>query len=101
MQSNQRGYVAFAKGGPHSRTTQFFISYRDNSYLDPMGFTPFGRVVEGMQAVDALYNRYDKEPQDNADRIAAEGNAYLTAAFPKLDEIKKARIVRLTRAQGR
>jgi len=104
QQSNQRGYVTFAKSGqPHSRTTQIFINYRDNARLDEMGFTPFGRVAEGMQVVDALYNGYGEQTmgRQTMPRIQAEGNAYLTAAFPKLDEIKKARIVRLTRAQGR
>src|SRR5207248_8086526 len=41
-QSNQRGFVTFAKtGAPNSRTTQIFINFRDNSFLDSQGFSPF------------------------------------------------------------
>ncbi len=56
-QSNLRGRVAFAKGGPHSRTTEVFVSLRDNAPLDGRGFAPFGEVVEGMDVVDALLRR--------------------------------------------
>jgi peptidyl-prolyl cis-trans isomerase A (cyclophilin A) len=90
-QSNKRGYVTFAKSGmPNSRTTQFFINGAHNSQLDGMGFTPFGQVLEGMAVVDAFYGGYQEEPQKSSERIETEGNAYLDAAFPKLDSIKKA-----------
>ena len=53
--SNLRGFVSFAKSGaPNSRSTQFFISYKDNAYLDEFGFSPFGKVIEGMDVVDKL-----------------------------------------------
>ena len=49
VQSNTRGMVTFAKSGlPNSRSTQLFINYGDNSRLDATGFSPFGKVVEGM-----------------------------------------------------
>jgi peptidyl-prolyl cis-trans isomerase A (cyclophilin A) len=93
-QSNKRGYVAFAKSGlPNSRTTQFFINTRGNDQLDGMGFTPFGKVIDGMAVVDSFYNGYGEEPQKSAQRIGTEGNAYLDAAFPKLDSIKKATLL--------
>ena len=41
-QSNKRGVVSFATSGPNTRSTTLFINTVDNSYLDPMGFTPIG-----------------------------------------------------------
>lgn len=96
-QKNTRGMVSFAMGGPNTRTTQLFISYRDNTNLDGMGFAPIGQVVDGMPVVDSLYADYGEGAPDGAgpsqDRIAAQGNAYLKKDFPKLDFIKTARIV--------
>jgi peptidyl-prolyl cis-trans isomerase A (cyclophilin A) len=93
-QSNKRSYLSFAKTQqPNSRTTQVFINCIDNARLDGMGFTPFGEVVSGMDAIDALYSGYDEEPSRSQDRIQREGNAYLESAFPKLDSIKKATIL--------
>jgi len=93
-QSNKRGYVTFAKSGmPNSRTTQIFVNCIDNSQLDRTGFTPFGVVISGMDAIDALYSGYGDEPTSSQDRIEKEGDAYLNAAFPKLDSIKTAVIL--------
>jgi peptidyl-prolyl cis-trans isomerase A (cyclophilin A) len=95
--SNTRGHVTFATGGPDSRTTQFFINYGDNSRLDPDGFAPFGKVVEGMDVVDKFYSGYGDGPPygrgPSQDRINAQGNAYLEDQFPRLDYIKTATIV--------
>lgn len=97
QESNKRGYVSFAMAGPDTRTTQFFINYGDNSRLDDMGFAPFGKVVEGMDAVDSLYSGYGEgAPQGNGPsqgRIQQQGNEYLKENFPKLDYIKTARLV--------
>ena len=96
-QSNKRGTVTFATGGPNTRTTQLFINYVDNANLDGMGFAPIGEVVDGMAVVDSLYGEYGEGPPSGGGpdqgRIATEGNAYLTQSFPKLDFIRKARIV--------
>ena len=96
-QSNQRGVVTFATAGPNTRTTQFFINFRDNSFLDNQGFPPIGKVIQGDDVLDKLYRGYGEgAPQGNGPdqgRIQAEGNAYLKAQFPNLDAIKTARIV--------
>jgi peptidyl-prolyl cis-trans isomerase A (cyclophilin A) len=96
-QSNQRGVVTFANAGPNSRSTQFFISFKDNSFLDNQNFPPIGKVVEGDAVLDQIYRGYGEgAPGGNGPdqgRIQAEGNAYLKAQFPNLDSIKTATIV--------
>jgi len=95
-ESNKRGYVSFAIGGPNTRTTQVFINFGNNTGLDGQGFSPFGQVVSGMKVVDALYNGYGEGAPSGRGpaqrRLQAQGNAYLNADFPKLDYIKKATI---------
>jgi peptidyl-prolyl cis-trans isomerase A (cyclophilin A) len=92
-QHNVRGTVTFATGGPNTRTTQVFINLGDNSALDKMGFSPFGKVVEGMDVVDKFYGEYGEGASNHQDRIQAEGKAYLDKNFPKLDSIVTAVIV--------
>jgi peptidyl-prolyl cis-trans isomerase A (cyclophilin A) len=96
-QSNKRGFMTFAKGGPNSRTTQVFINYSDNGRLDPMGFPPFGEIVEGMDIVDSLHKGYGEgAPGGNGPaqmRVQTEGNAYLKRDFPQLDYVKTARVM--------
>jgi peptidyl-prolyl cis-trans isomerase A (cyclophilin A) len=91
-QSNKRGYITFATRGPNTRTTQVFINFKDNSFLDAQGFAPFGRVVQGMDVVDKLYSQYGEAPSKRQDLIQSQGNAYLNKQFPKLDSIKTATI---------
>src|SRR5579859_739389 len=97
VQSNKRGYISFATGGPNTRTTQVFINFGDNSRLDSTGFSPFGQVIEGMDVVDKLYSGYGEGAPNGAgpdqERIQAEGKAYLDNEFPKLDSIKSAVIL--------
>lgn len=89
--SNERGTVTFATSGPDSRTTQIFINLGDNRNLDQMGFSPFGRVVEGMDVVAAINAEYGEQPHQGM--IRESGNEYLKANFPRLDYIKTTKIV--------
>jgi peptidyl-prolyl cis-trans isomerase A (cyclophilin A) len=96
-QSNKRGTITFATSGQDSRTTQVFINFVDNTFLDKQNppFTPFGRVVSGMDVVDKLYSGYGEDPSKGSGQmmIQTQGNTFLQQKFPKLDSIKKATIV--------
>jgi len=50
---NTRGTIAMANAGPNTGGSQFFINLVDNNFLDGK-HTVFGRVVEGMEVVDAI-----------------------------------------------
>lgn len=57
--SNLRGTLAMARlDYPHSANSQFFINVSDNTRLDAQrsrpGYAVFGRVVSGMDVVDAI-----------------------------------------------
>ncbi|QLQ32516.1 MAG: peptidyl-prolyl cis-trans isomerase [Candidatus Thiothrix singaporensis] len=59
---NDRGTLAMARtNDPHSASSQFFINVKDNDFLNFRSKTPqgwgyavFGKVVEGMDVVDAI-----------------------------------------------
>lgn len=59
---NDRGTLAYARtNDPNSATTQFFINLKDNGFLNHTsktsqgwGYAVFGKVVEGMDIVDAM-----------------------------------------------
>ncbi len=97
-QSNLRGFVSYAMAGPNTRTTQLFINYADrNRQLDASGFSPFGRVIQGMENIDNLYSGYGEGAPSgrgpNQGLVQTQGNAYLRKSFPNLDYIKSATVV--------
>ena len=62
--SNDRGTIAMARTrDPHSASSQFFINTADNHFLNyknktlsGWGYAVFGKVVKGMDVVDAISN---------------------------------------------
>ena len=90
-QSNKPGTVTFATAGPNTRTTQLFINFGDNAFLDRQGFSPFGTVTQGMDVVKNLYSGYGEKPDQGA--ITTQGKAYLDKNFPNLDLIRSTKIV--------
>jgi peptidyl-prolyl cis-trans isomerase A (cyclophilin A) len=90
-QSNKPGTLTFATAGPNTRTTQLFINFGNNTFLDSQGFSPFGQVTSGMDVVQRLYAGYAERPDQGA--ITTQGKAYLDKNFPNIDSIKSATIV--------
>src|SRR5258705_12564676 len=93
-QSNKRGYITYAMAAPNTRTSQALINFGDNANLQSQGFSPFGRIVTGMDVVDKLNAEYGEgAPRGRGPdqgRIQTEGNAYLTKDFCRLDYGQKA-----------
>ncbi|MDY7396583.1 peptidylprolyl isomerase [Aureibaculum sp. 2210JD6-5] len=98
--SNAEGTIAFARGGPKSRSTQLFINLKNNARLDSIfysdvtGFPVIAKVTDGMDVVKTFYDDYGENPGRKQDSIQKYGNSYLKSTFPKLDYIKKAYIVK-------
>jgi peptidyl-prolyl cis-trans isomerase A (cyclophilin A) len=99
--SNTRSYVAFSNTGPNTRSTQVYINTGDNSARNDVeaGFVPFGQVVENMDVVENIYSGYGESSgggmrAGHQDEMFADGDAYLDRAFPKLDKLLHATIVR-------
>ncbi len=56
LSHNEAGVVAMANSGPDTNGSQFFITLADASHLDG-SYTIFGRVVEGIEVVEAITPR--------------------------------------------
>lgn len=59
--TNKRGTIAMARtGDPNSATSEFFINVEDNTHklgpgdVDQFGYAVFGKVIAGMDTVDAI-----------------------------------------------
>ncbi|HEV8145918.1 MAG TPA: peptidylprolyl isomerase [Bryobacteraceae bacterium] len=103
-QSNTRGMVTYAKtNAPNSRSTQLFINYGNNAAnLDPLGFAPFGKVVEGMEVAEQFFSGYNAQFGGDSGQlqgpIGDKGKVFVEKEFPKLDKILRASIVPATPA---
>lgn len=101
---NERGTIAFARGGPNTRSTQLFFNLVDNTprldTLNGFGFPPIGRIIEGLSVIDSLNWEYSgtrggqQFPGPRQDSLRLQGNAYLHRSFPRLDYIVRARVIR-------
>ncbi|MCR8723475.1 peptidylprolyl isomerase [Frigidibacter sp. ROC022] len=61
-----RGTIGAARSSnPNSANSQFFINFKDNDFLNG-NYTVYGRVIEGMEHVDAIVRG---EPPANPDRM--------------------------------
>ena len=63
---HDRGTLGAARSAnPNSANSQFFINFKDNHFLNGQ-YTVYGRVIEGMEHVDAITKG---EPPANPDRM--------------------------------
>lgn len=84
---NDRGSIAMARtADPDSATSQFFINLKDNDFLncagpspDKIGYAVFGKVVNGMDTVDAIAavkttrkGPYDDVPAEPVEILSAK-----------------------------
>lgn len=61
--SHERGVISMARAqNPNSASSQFFIVHKDSLFLDGQ-YAAFGKVIEGMDAVDEIANA-DTDMQD-------------------------------------
>jgi peptidyl-prolyl cis-trans isomerase A (cyclophilin A) len=91
----ERGTLAFAKAGPNTNSTQVFINYRENNRLaEPQfNFTVFGKVVSGMEVVDAFAQVGDPSGGLDQGRLWNDGAAYLESLAVKPTMIQAATVV--------
>jgi cyclophilin family peptidyl-prolyl cis-trans isomerase len=91
----ERGTLAFAKAGPNTNSTQVFINFAENNRLaDPRyNFTVFGKVVEGMDVVDAFVQVGDPSGGLDQGRLWADGGAYLDSLPVKPTMIERAAVI--------
>lgn len=80
------GVVAMANSGPDTNGSQFYITLRATPHLDG-GYNVFGRVIEGMDSVNAV-QQGDRMRSVKIVRVGQAAQAYQasTAAFDALVE---------------
>jgi peptidyl-prolyl cis-trans isomerase A (cyclophilin A) len=94
--SNLAGTITYAAAGPNTRTTQLFINLKDNRWLDAQGFAPFGRVVQGLDVLQAVYNPTPGST-GGVDQGAyrANGDSWIRANYPDINSISQATVTEL------
>ena len=90
---NAAGTITFATSGANSRTTQVFVNLVSNTFLDSMGFAPFGTITSGFSVFSKLYSGYGETPSNNQSLLVEKGADWVHATYPRLDWIKTARLV--------
>lgn len=86
------GMLGMANGGPHTNSSQFYVTLSDRSYLDG-NYTVFGHVIEGMETVNAVVQG-DIIENISIVRIGRKAKQFNpdTATFQELVEASKKRV---------
>lgn len=98
IQSNERGYMSYARSGKETRGSTLYINLRDNKRLDTIvangvkGYPPIGKVIKGMEVIDSLYSGYGGATMGKLDTLQKYPKLFFQQ-FPKLDRVIKAHIV--------
>jgi len=99
FQGNAKGTLSFAREGKESRGTDLFINLGDNhrldtiNYNDVTGFPTFGKVINGMEVLEALYSGYADTTMYNLDLMYKNLNGFIKK-YPKLDTIYKVELIK-------
>jgi cyclophilin family peptidyl-prolyl cis-trans isomerase len=99
LHPHRPGAVGFARGGPNTRSVEIAIATNaipaldTVSYLGVVGFPVIAEVRQGFDVLSRLEGRYGNAPIEN-DSLSIEGEPYLKRAFPMLDGIVRARVMR-------
>jgi hypothetical protein len=61
------------------------------------GFTPFGRIVKGMEVAKKVNTQYGETTTNEQGAFVAKGNEYMLKKYPRLDIIKSVEFVELVK----
>jgi cyclophilin family peptidyl-prolyl cis-trans isomerase len=94
---NKRGTIAMARTNvPDSATSQFFINHKDNAFLDfrdpsprGIGYAVFGKVIKGMDVVDAIAVTPTRPGDVPVEPIVIESVTLVENKEPKADDSKQ------------
>lgn len=97
-QSNEKGTLVFPRPYPTSRWAPIVINLKDNRDLDKVGSTPFGKIISGMNVVEAFAkNQGDGAPPGSKppelEKVIHGGNEFLKKNFPQMEFIKAATLM--------
>ncbi|MDI9337806.1 MAG: peptidylprolyl isomerase [Alphaproteobacteria bacterium] len=101
--SNYKHTISYARGGPNTRSSQFYINLKDNlrldttNYLKVRGFPAFGYVYQGADVLEKFYS-YGNYPNKVIDSLK-NPKEFFKNTFPKMDYIIKAHIIRAAHAK--
>lgn len=89
MVSNTIGTISYATAGPNTRTTQLFINTNDNHRLDSLGFTPIGKVMQGLDMLQQLIYNPTPGNSNGIDQASYSsfGNEWILQKYPEIDII--------------
>lgn len=97
--SNEKGTISFARDGKDSRNVELYINLEDNLFLDTIfynevkGFPVIGKVTQGMETVEALYDGYGDKTMEKLETFYQKRSEFLRT-YSDLDSILKIKIIR-------